>query len=74
MAKSSAAKSFLHRQIWSCIKLFRNILRFNGLINDSKMRVLTLDSLLNRYIMLGLQCAGVDNCLKRIQAVSVVMI
>lgn len=70
LLKSVEARSFLHRQIWSNIKLYQNILQFSCLLSDSKLRHLALDSLLNRYIMLGLQCAGPDGCLKRIKAVS----
>lgn len=71
IAKHIEARSFLHRQIWHSIKLYKNILRFSGLLSDSKLRSLALDSLLNRYIMLGFQCSGTDNSLRRIKAVSV---
>jgi len=73
IAKHTEARSFLHRQIWHSIKLYKNILRFSGLLSDSKLRNLALDSLLNRYIMLGFQCSGTDNSLRRIKAVTDVL-
>lgn len=70
LKKRIEARSFLHRQIWSNIKLYRNILQFSLLLSDSKLKQLALDSLLNRYIMLGLQCAGTTDATRRIKAVS----
>ncbi|XP_067945855.1 PAX3- and PAX7-binding protein 1-like [Watersipora subatra] len=70
LKKSGEARAYLHRQIWSSIKLYENILRFSRLLGDEKLKRLALDSLLNRYIMLGLQCAGPTDALRRIKAVT----
>ena len=45
---------FLHRQFWSCFKLFKNVLCWHGLIADKILMDLSLSSLLYRYLLIGL--------------------
>ncbi|XP_064627952.1 PAX3- and PAX7-binding protein 1-like [Lineus longissimus] len=52
--KSSPASMFFHRQLWSCIKLFTNILMWDTVLSATILRDLAFGGLLNRYILLGL--------------------
>ena len=45
---------FVQRQFWSCIKLFRNALSWNGILADGVLIELTIVSLLNRYLLIAL--------------------
>ena len=45
---------FAHRQFWSCFKLFQNILLWQGVLSDSIVADLALNSLLNRYLIIAL--------------------
>lgn len=55
------SRAFFHRQFWSCVKLFSNILSWNDLIPEKTIQELSLDSLLNRYIMVALQFMEMNN-------------
>lgn len=46
---------FFYYQFKTCIKLFGNLLQWKGIISDKLLKEFTLDCLLNRYIMIGLQ-------------------
>ncbi|GAB6030568.1 GC-rich sequence DNA-binding factor [Chamberlinius hualienensis] len=52
---SANVNAFFQRQFWSCVKLFHNILSWQGSLSDTLLQELALDCLLNRYILLGLQ-------------------
>ncbi|XP_010629914.1 GC-rich sequence DNA-binding factor 2 isoform X2 [Fukomys damarensis] len=52
--KTSAHSQFQERQFWSALKLFRNILLWNGLLPDDTLRELGLGKLLNRYLIIAL--------------------
>lgn len=56
---TSGPGAFFERQTWSCIKLFENILIFNGILSPKVLQELAFTSLLNRYIMLSLQTSPV---------------
>lgn len=58
--RSSNASVFFHRQLWVCIKLLGNILSWHGILSNQMLRSLSLDGLLNRYIILGLCNSGVN--------------
>ncbi|XP_040849566.1 intron Large complex component GCFC2 isoform X1 [Ochotona curzoniae] len=52
--KMSPHSKFQERQFWSSLKLFRNILLWNGLLQDDTLQELGLGKLLNRYLMIAL--------------------
>ncbi|UYV60150.1 PAXBP1 [Cordylochernes scorpioides] len=64
------AAAFFNRQFWSTTKLFRNILLWNGVIGDKLLKELTLDSLLNRYLLITLRNSiFLKDCLEKCQAI-----
>ncbi|KAM4867462.1 intron Large complex component GCFC2 isoform 1-T1 [Thomomys bottae] len=52
--KTSPHSKFQERQFWSALKLFRNVLLWNGLLPDHILQELGLEKLLNRYLMISL--------------------
>ncbi|XP_062934278.1 intron Large complex component GCFC2 isoform X3 [Cynocephalus volans] len=52
--KTSPHSKFQERQFWSGLKLFRNILLWNGLLPDDDLQELGLGKLLNRYLIIAL--------------------
>uniref|UniRef100_F7CT84 GC-rich sequence DNA-binding factor 2 n=1 Tax=Equus caballus TaxID=9796 RepID=F7CT84_HORSE len=52
--KTSPHSKFQERRFWSGIKLFRNILLWNGLLPDDTLQELGLGKLLNRYLIIAL--------------------
>ncbi|XP_066123625.1 intron Large complex component GCFC2 isoform X4 [Saccopteryx bilineata] len=52
--RASPQSKFQERQFWSALKLFRNVLLWNGLLPDDTLRELGLDKLLNRYLLIAL--------------------
>uniref|UniRef100_A0A673APZ9 PAX3 and PAX7 binding protein 1 n=1 Tax=Sphaeramia orbicularis TaxID=375764 RepID=A0A673APZ9_9TELE len=61
--KNCSPYLFYQRQFWTCVKLLGNILQWDGILSNSCLRDLALDSTLNRYILSALQTtdAGEDN-------------
>ncbi|KAG1654087.1 PAX3- and PAX7-binding protein 1 [Nymphon striatum] len=53
--------SFFQRQLWSCVKLLKNILKWDGIISEQPLQELSINGLLNRYMILGLQNSPVNN-------------
>lgn len=52
--RSLGASDFFQRQFWSAVKLLQNILAFDGLIAEQPLQQMSLGSLLNRYLLMGL--------------------
>ncbi|KAL6065123.1 hypothetical protein STEG23_031969 [Scotinomys teguina] len=52
--KMSPHSKFQERQFWGALKLFRNILLWNGLLPDDTLQDLGLGKLLNRYLIIAL--------------------
>ncbi|XP_007619084.1 GC-rich sequence DNA-binding factor 2 isoform X1 [Cricetulus griseus] len=52
--KMSPHSKFQERQFWGALKLFRNILLWNGLLSDDTLQDLGLGKLLNRYLIIAL--------------------
>nr|XP_037863093.1 GC-rich sequence DNA-binding factor 2 isoform X5 [Chlorocebus sabaeus] len=52
--KTSPHSKFQERQFWSGLKLFHNILLWNGLVTDDTLQELGLGKLLNRYLIIAL--------------------
>ncbi|XP_019575240.2 intron Large complex component GCFC2 isoform X1 [Rhinolophus sinicus] len=52
--KTSPHSKFQERQFWSGLKLFGNILLWNGLLPDDTLQELGLVKLLNRYLIIAL--------------------
>ncbi|XP_040593659.1 intron Large complex component GCFC2 isoform X2 [Mesocricetus auratus] len=55
--KMSPHSKFQERQFWGALKLFRNILLWNGLLPDDTLQDLGLGKLLNRYLIIALSNA-----------------
>lgn len=55
--KNSGPYLFFQRQFWTCVKLLGNILQWHGILSNSALRELALDSTLNRYLLSALQSA-----------------
>nr|XP_012417218.1 PREDICTED: GC-rich sequence DNA-binding factor 2 isoform X1 [Odobenus rosmarus divergens] len=52
--KISPHSKFQERQFWSGVKLFHNILLWNGVLPDDTLQELGLGKLLNRYLIIAL--------------------
>ncbi|NWS58425.1 GCFC2 factor, partial [Chunga burmeisteri] len=52
--KSSLCSKFQERRFWSAVKLFSNVVLFDGIIQEDTVRDLGLSKLLNRYLLLNL--------------------
>lgn len=46
-----AKSSFFQRQFSSALKLFRNLLSWEGILSDSALKEIAILSLLNRYLL-----------------------
>lgn len=46
-----AKSSFFQRQFSSALKLFRNLLSWEGILSDSALKEIAISSLLNRYLL-----------------------
>uniref|UniRef100_A0A8B9LVG0 PAX3 and PAX7 binding protein 1 n=1 Tax=Astyanax mexicanus TaxID=7994 RepID=A0A8B9LVG0_ASTMX len=55
--KNSGPYLFSQRQFWTCVKLLGNILQWDGILSQSTLKELAVDSTLNRYILSALQMA-----------------
>ncbi|CAF0932359.1 unnamed protein product [Brachionus calyciflorus] len=53
--KNSEPSKFFHRQFYSCIKVFSNVLLWKEVLSESILKELAIDCLLNRYLLIGLQ-------------------
>lgn len=53
--RASNASMFFYRQFWQCAKLYSNLLKWKNVLSDRLVKEFTLDCLLNRYLMIGLQ-------------------
>ncbi|XP_062344419.1 intron Large complex component GCFC2 [Cinclus cinclus] len=52
--KSSLRSKFQERRFWSAVKLLSNIVRWDGIVQEDKVRDLGLSKLLNRYLLLNI--------------------
>lgn len=64
--KSSPHSKFQDRRFWSAVKLFSNVLLWDGIVQEDTVRDLGLSKLLNRYLLLNLLNTppGPDNTVK----------
>uniref|UniRef100_A0A673HHQ0 PAX3- and PAX7-binding protein 1-like n=1 Tax=Sinocyclocheilus rhinocerous TaxID=307959 RepID=A0A673HHQ0_9TELE len=58
--RNSGPYLFSQRQFWSCVKLFGNILKWDGILSPSVLKELAMDSTLNRYILSALQTTDIS--------------
>lgn len=58
---TSFATTFFHQQLWQSINLLENIISFQGLISDQKLKTLALDSLLNSCILVSISICSNDH-------------
>ncbi|XP_059824681.1 PAX3- and PAX7-binding protein 1 isoform X2 [Hypanus sabinus] len=67
--KNSGPYLFFQRQFWSALKLLDNILQWTGIISNRVLQELTIDSLLNRHLLLALQNSDPgDDSLRKCQS------
>ncbi|OWK55805.1 GC-rich sequence DNA-binding factor 2 [Lonchura striata] len=52
--KSSLRSKFQERRFWSAVKLLSNVVLWDGIVQDDKVRDLGLSKLLNRYLLLNI--------------------
>ncbi|KAM3932143.1 intron Large complex component GCFC2 [Leptodactylus fuscus] len=52
--RNSPHSKFQERRFWSAVKLFRNLLLWDGFLQEEILQELSLDKLLNRYLLLVL--------------------
>ncbi|XP_075271054.1 intron Large complex component GCFC2 isoform X2 [Opisthocomus hoazin] len=52
--KSSLCSKFQERRFWSAVKLLSNVLLWDGIVQEDRVRDLGLSKLLNRYLLLNL--------------------
>ncbi|KFM67447.1 GC-rich sequence DNA-binding factor 1, partial [Stegodyphus mimosarum] len=52
--RSLGASDFFQRQFWSSVKLLQNILMWESIIAEQPLQHMTLASLVNRYLLMGL--------------------
>ena len=50
----SGHSAFLQRQFWGAFKLYRNVLAWQGILADALIAEMALNSILNRYMVIGL--------------------
>jgi len=50
----SGHAAFLQRQFWGAFKLYRNVLAWHGILSDTIVAEMSLNSILNRYMVIGL--------------------
>ncbi|XP_051539568.1 PAX3- and PAX7-binding protein 1-like isoform X2 [Myxocyprinus asiaticus] len=58
--KNSGPYLFSQRQFWSCVKFLGNILKWDGILSQSVLKELAIDSTLNRYILSAMQSVDVS--------------
>uniref|UniRef100_A0A8C3R2S2 GC-rich sequence DNA-binding factor 2 n=1 Tax=Cyanoderma ruficeps TaxID=181631 RepID=A0A8C3R2S2_9PASS len=61
--KSSLRSKFQERRFWSAVKLLSNVVLWDGIVQEDKVRDLGLSKLLNRYLLLNILNTppGLDN-------------
>ncbi|XP_016152517.1 PREDICTED: GC-rich sequence DNA-binding factor 2, partial [Ficedula albicollis] len=52
--KSSLRSKFQERRFWSAVKLLSNVVLWDGIVQEDKLRDLGLSKLLNRYLLLNI--------------------
>ncbi|XP_029847365.3 PAX3- and PAX7-binding protein 1 [Ixodes scapularis] len=68
--RAGVAAAFFHRQFWSCLKLMKNVLSWQGLLAEDPLKELSLCSLLNRYLVFALQsCIGQRDTVEKCKTV-----
>lgn len=68
--RSSEASKFFYRQFYSCVKVFSNVLFWQEILSESVLKELSLDCLLNRYILIALQ--NMDSNIQTIEIIEYV--
>ncbi|XP_051973876.1 PAX3- and PAX7-binding protein 1-like [Xyrauchen texanus] len=58
--KNSGPYLFSQRQFWSCVKFLGNILKWDGILSQSVLKELAVDSTLNRYVLSAMQSVDVS--------------
>ncbi|XP_077198686.1 PAX3- and PAX7-binding protein 1 [Paroedura picta] len=68
--KNSGPYLFFQRQFWSSVKLLGNFLQWYGILSNKTLQELSIDGLLNRYILMAFQNSECgDDSIKKAQHV-----
>ncbi|KAI6078634.1 PAX3- and PAX7-binding protein 1 [Aix galericulata] len=68
--KNSGPYLFFQRQFWSSVKLLGNFLQWYGILSNKTLQELSIDGLLNRYILMAFQNSEYgDDSIKKAQSV-----
>lgn len=60
-----AKTSFFQRQFCSGLKLFRNMLSWQGILSDAKLREVAIASLLNRYLLSAMRVCTTNDAISK---------
>lgn len=60
-----AKTSFFQRQFCSGLKLFRNVLSWQGILSDEKLREIAISSLLNRYLLSAMRVCSTNDAISK---------
>uniref|UniRef100_A0A8C0EIR7 PAX3 and PAX7 binding protein 1 n=1 Tax=Bubo bubo TaxID=30461 RepID=A0A8C0EIR7_BUBBB len=68
--KNSGPYLFFQRQFWSSVKLLGNFLQWYGILSNKTLQELSIDGLLNRYILMAFQNSECgEDSIKKAQSV-----
>ncbi|XP_036235780.1 PAX3- and PAX7-binding protein 1 isoform X2 [Molothrus ater] len=68
--KNSGPYLFFQRQFWSSVKLLGNFLQWYGILSNKTLQELSIDGLLNRYILMAFQNSEYgEDSIKKAQSV-----
>ncbi|KAF7278966.1 PAX3- and PAX7-binding protein 1 [Rhynchophorus ferrugineus] len=70
---ADSKNQFFQRQFASGLKLLKNITSWQGVINDSKLKELALNSLLNRYLLSALKFCALTDAVQKVRLISQVL-
>lgn len=70
---ADSKNQFFQRQFASGLKLLKNITSWQGIINETKLKELALNSLLNRYLLSALKFCALTDAGQKIRLISQVL-
>ncbi|XP_066143774.1 PAX3- and PAX7-binding protein 1 [Euwallacea fornicatus] len=70
---ADSKNQFFQRQFASGLKLLKNITSWQGIINETKLKELALNSLLNRYLLSALKFCSLTDAAMKVRLISQVL-
>ncbi|VDP39194.1 unnamed protein product [Soboliphyme baturini] len=59
--RNTGAAAFLDRQFWFAVKCLKNVFCWQEILSAKALQDLAIDSILNRHLVLGLQCSLISD-------------